>query len=315
MSLTYYPAQTSIAYPEGVAVASSQPPPITDPSAISGLHWWWDANLLSSLTLGGSDNISNWQARVEGAHQGNLSQSTSVERPGYWTVGGANNDTANKYAAMSNGTPYIAGHDSGDALFNASITAKTFVQFTWFFVLRLAGTPTATEHIYNARTAANLDGPNLRRHASQSDLYFYWSGPGTQARFSFGTISDAWQIVTVQGAPNQWKTDTSSMKAWINRTAMTLTVIQQPNQDMYREAGRVGVHRLVSGNSDTFDNGATAEIIMYDSIITDDQVRQVQNWLIAKHGTELAITPTAGTTHHGTPHAGRSSNLPEKAIL
>lgn len=291
MSLIYYPAQTAIAHPQGVSAVSAEPPAITDPSDITGLHWWWDADLLSSLTLGSSDNVSTWQARAEGAHQGNLTQGTADERPGYWTVGGANNDTANKYAPI-NSKPYVAGHDAGDALLNTSITAKTFSTFTWFFVLYLAGTPTATEHILNTRTSANLDGANMRRHASQTNMYFYWSGAGSQARFSFPTITDAWQIVTFQGTPNAWKTDTSGAKAWINRAEQTVNVIQQPNNDMYREAGRIGMHRAVNSSSNTFDNGATAEWIMYDAILTTDEVRQVHNWLISKYGSTLAIVPT-----------------------
>jgi len=87
----------------GGTASDTEPVTVTafSPLALSGLSAWFDAGDLSSLTLDGSNNVSQWNDKSGNARH--ATQSTVLNRPGY-------------YAAQLNGLGAVRGNGTSSFL-------------------------------------------------------------------------------------------------------------------------------------------------------------------------------------------------------
>lgn len=230
------------------------------PTDISGLALWLDASDASTLTLDGSNNVSQWNDKS--GNDRNAVQASTIRRPSLTTV--ANGRTALLFDGIDDQlrSPYP----------NTSTTVTAFVVFTksaaggsFNTFCRMIGAFHGTTDASDWNTTS---GFSYQWNLGASKIQFTRNSSAIAQinSSSFGRIS--------LGAFRRSGTEISH---WFNGSTATGTT----------GATAFASDNIAMGgqNADGWLNGYIAEIIIYNSAISDASVDTVNAYLKAKWGT------------------------------
>jgi hypothetical protein len=264
------------------------------PDDLSGLQLWLDASDSSTLydaTSGGSlvaadGGVARWQDKSGNARH--ATQSTSANRPARKTAiqGGKDVlrfDGSNDSLSIASSTETFKFVHSSDStvfvVFKSGTTANP--GHNAYIVL---GTANSTTTVVGALLYTGDSDPT----SANNTLYWYVSrgGAGTYPVFFDGNNyfpSNAFGMISLLSKPQD---GTSGSRFAIRRNGGSLNSTNSPGGSPQTvstasSTDDLTVGRAPSGESD-FLNGDIAEIIIYDSALSDTDREAVENYLLAK---------------------------------
>lgn len=218
-----------------------------DPTDISDLRLWLDANDISTITKDGSDNVSQWNDKSGNAYH--LIQSTASQQPNYTT-------------GVVNGKPTIR--------FTAS-TSDTMTEATNF--------GTACTVIYVSKQTG---GSNLRMLAGLSNnwLLGYWGGNKRSAYF------EGWVYNSTVPSDTNWHIFSTTIGgAGINSNVYENGSLFVGNTTGVDCPNGLSLNGYL-GTSE-FSDADIAEVIAYDRMLSRDELWKVESYLANKYALEV----------------------------
>ena len=241
------------------------------PASIPNLALWLDAADASTITVDGSNNVSEWRDKSGNARH--LTQGTALNRPSYVT-------------GVLNGLPVVRPDGVNDFLESSAQTAATWygagTQQITYMVLFALVTQKAGENNLVGGLNTTIGGPSYRLLIERqpvgvgtSDLVIT-AGGGTINVTSAPQAGTSWFIETVRwtngGTPTMRRTNTAGTNTY-NATG-TLTGTMADNQKA-----------LVGYGATLAANFNLAEKLIFNRNISDTEVGQIESYLLSKWGT------------------------------
>lgn len=217
------------------------------PTSISGLALWLDGADAASVTLDGSNMVSQWSDKSgNGRH---ASQATVLSRPAYST-------------AAVNGLNAVTFDGVNDVLDSSSSLVASDGSYTMFGVAR---------KLSNANLAYFLAGP--------AGLACGIEGATTRP----GVLVNAVNWFAEPSAVSIGTTICQSLRRQsgsfrYNRSGIVLTSSLNPT--VYGTNYRIGTHGV-----GVFQNVIVCEVLHYSAALTDTEIARVESYLSAKWGT------------------------------
>jgi hypothetical protein len=246
-------------------------PATFSPASIPDLALWVDASDASTLTLDGSNNVSEWRDKSGNARH--LTQGTALNRPSYVT-------------GVLNGLPVVRPNGTSGWLESAAQTAAAWYgsgtqQITVMLLYGLVAQDPAKNNIVGGLNTA-IGGPSNRILIERqpvgvgtSDLIFTAGGVQVNVN-SAPQAGTSWFIETVRwtngGTPTMRRTNTAGTNTY-NATG-TLTGTMGANQKA-----------LVGYGATLAANFNLAEKLIYARNISDTEAAQIEAAWLAKWGT------------------------------
>lgn len=238
-------------------------------TSIPGLALWLDAADASTVTLDGSNNVSQWNDKSGNARH--LTQGTALNRPSYVT-------------GVLNGLPVVRPDGINDVLQSAAQTAATWYgsgtqQITWIYLVAYINTGR-----WSLQLAETLGGNTNRmildrQPSGVGNLDFQFTAGSTGGQITTAPYLSpitAWAIETVRwtngGTPTLRRTTTAATNTY--SAGSTLTGTMADNQ-----YAAVGAGNILPANFNL------AEWMIYNRELSDAEVAQIESYLLAKWGT------------------------------
>ena len=239
------------------------------PTSIPNLALWLDASDASTLTLDGSNNVSEWRDKSGAARH--LTQGTALNRPSYVT-------------GVLNGLPVVRPDGVNDFLQSASQNASVWYgsgtqQTTWIYLVAYLSTGRFSLAV-NPSLGASSSRMLLDRQPSgigTSDFQFTAGATGAQILSApYLSPITAWAIETVRwtngGTPTLRRTTTAATNTYSAPGTLTGTMADGL-------VVNVGYSTIVPANFNL------AEWFIYSRELSDAEVAQIETYLLSKWGT------------------------------
>jgi hypothetical protein len=246
-------------------------PAAFSPASIPNLALWLDAADASTITVDGSNNVSEWRDKSGNARH--LTQGTALNRPSYVT-------------GVLNGLPVVRPDGVNDFLESSAQTAATWYgsgtqQITVMLLYGLVAQDPAKNNLVGGLNTAVGGGTNRVLFERQpvgigtSDAIIT-AGGTSQFITAAPQAGTAWFIETIRwtngGTPTMRRTNTAGTNTY--NGAGTLTGTMADNQKA-----------LVGYGATLAANFNAAEKLIYARNISDTEVAQIEAAWLAKWGT------------------------------
>lgn len=234
------------------------------PTSISGLALWLDASDASSVTLDGSNNVSQWNDKSgNGKH---ATQATTTKRPSYQT-------------AVQNGLNACRYDGTDDCLQVASLTLSG--QFTIVLACK-----TTTAKPFFVEHSANVN-PN-------QGFYFYGTTPTASAvrRTATGIVTPDVNVVWFGSAAGvasfrSLSSLVGGLAYSIRKNGVAQALVGSGTTTISSSASITDTLNIGARNNGAApaSDGDYYEIMIYDRPLTDTEVGTLETYLKAKWGT------------------------------
>jgi hypothetical protein len=241
------------------------------PTQIPNLALWLDAADASTITVDGSNNVSEWRDKSGNARH--LTQGTALNRPSYVT-------------GVLNGLPVVRPDGVNDFLESSAQTAATWYgsgtqQITYIALFALVTQKAGENNIAMGLNTAVGGGTNRllieRQPVGVGVSELILTAGGVQVNVTAAPqAGTSWFVETIRwtnaGTPTMRRTNTAGTNTY-NATG-TLTGTMADNQ-----------RALVGYGATLAANFNLAEKLIYARNISDTEVAQIEAALLAKWGT------------------------------
>ena len=222
---------------------------------VEGYVRWYDGADFASLTLDGSDNIQQWNDKS--GNNDHLTQGTSGIRPAFSSAHRLNRFTV----------PYFAGSKRLEANYNLGVTATTR------FTVYVPDAGNSTGIVWGPPTASMClvvgdGGSPVLGWGHINSARTFIDSPAYQANMRVGHC--------IRYDPGDGFVD-----MWVNKTYQRKSYSTAVGSATPFQVGWAGTS--IGGGPFTFI-GSIAEILFYDSKLSDTQVVATLNYLIGKWG-------------------------------
>lgn len=246
-------------------------PAAFSPASIPNLALWLDAADASTITLDGSNNVSEWRDKSGNARH--VSQSTALNRPSYVT-------------GVLNGLPVVRPDGVNDFLESALLAPSTWYgsgtpQITYMALFALVSQDVTHNNIVIGLNTTIGGGTNRLLVERQpvaignSELAFMIASNQVNV-VDAPQAGTSWFIETIRwtntGTPTMRRTNTAGTNTYNANGALTGT----PSVD---QRAYIGYGTVVAANANI------AEHLIYNRNLSDTEVAQIEAALLAKWGT------------------------------
>jgi hypothetical protein len=240
-----------------------------NPASIPNLALWLDAADASTITLDGSNNVSEWRDKSGGARH--LAQASTTLRPAYVT-------------GVLNGNPVVRPDGTDDIIQSSAQLASVWYgsgtqQITWIYLVAYINTGRWSLQLIRS-PGDNQNRMILDRQPSGvGTLDFQFTAGATGGQITSAPYLSpitSWAIETVRwtngGTPTLRRTTTAATNTY--SAAGTLTGTMADNQ-----------YAAVGGGAIIPANFNLAEWLIFNRNISDAEVGQIESYLLSKWGT------------------------------
>jgi hypothetical protein len=248
------------------------------PQTISGLHFWYDASDLDSITSS-SGLVSQWNDKSGNGYH--VTSSGSL-RP---TL--TSNYLNNKSVITFNGTQYMQG--------NVSLTSNAFTHF--IVMAKTSAASGATEYgrslsLWNSGVGNDYaDVQAFEVHWFSTATWSGVTGPGAGPYRNGSSIAATplsigaahLGVTTLNGSTVEYRLDDATVSGTTSATSMN------SNRQTIGAGG-------ASGGGDQYLIGWIAESIMYNRVLTSTEITTISNYLKEKWNSGLVLYYDAGNS-------------------
>ncbi len=237
------------------------------PAVLSGLALWLDGGDAASVTLDGSNNVSQWSDKSGNARH--VTQASATQRPAY-------------VASAINGLNCLNFDGSDDFL---ASSAFTLGELTLFAVVTARWTVTETGAFFGQNFTANksfgrVGGAGFDYLANDIRCVTDGFNSGTSGPRAIGPQPAG--LINGQAVLITTRLGTTGTVLRVNRASIARVARNDPPTSINLP---VAVGRPGSSYPAEYWNGRIAELVLYNRLVSDTERDQVESYLAARWGT------------------------------